>query len=283
MSLQNWNRYLYNRGTNVVLSDDYATYSVGKKSYELTELLQMGNAFLPENEELLGASDRLAEAAKVISQPIGPDWTYIAIHRKDPDDGQYPRGNVDVASNMLFLPVFPNSGILRPFAECSTDQWLAIHRTSHSVMQSIERGVALPDAIHAASIVQGLQSGEHNWFCDFSHKNPVKPRNWLQPLSFKPKTDYPYDGNALTLDAHVAHRNKSDVEGMHARAHSDGWIIGADIHEDYYYWINEFWALHPKHGFVFGNFEQEVWAPSRSALDAFMSVFPPNSWDYQDI
>lgn len=62
-----------------------------------------------------------------------------------------------------------------------------------------------------------------------------------------------------------------------------GWTIDAEIHEDYYEWINEFKASHPKYGKVWGNFEDIVYASSKKAYERFLKDHPYTEWDYQDI
>jgi len=79
-------------------------------------------------------------------------------------------------------------------------------------------------------------------------------------------------GGALTL-------SPSEVE----RKHKDGWKIKGEIHEDYYSWVNDFEASHPRYGKVWGNFEGTVFATSEKAFNHFYKHHPPNAWDYQDI
>lgn len=67
--------------------------------------------------------------------------------------------------------------------------------------------------------------------------------------------------------------------------HENGWEIVADVHEDYYEWVNAFVAYN--HGypndFVAGDFEEVVVASSKKAYEEFLSFFPPDAWDYGDI
>lgn len=68
--------------------------------------------------------------------------------------------------------------------------------------------------------------------------------------------------------------------------HENGWEIVADVHEDYFEWVNEFVAY--KHegynsAFVAGDFENVVVASSKNAYEEFLSLFPPEAWDYGDI
>lgn len=62
-----------------------------------------------------------------------------------------------------------------------------------------------------------------------------------------------------------------------------GWIVKAEVHEDYYEWVSYFEAFHPDFGIVFGDFEDVVFASSKEALKDFLSHFPYEEWDYYDI
>ena len=62
-----------------------------------------------------------------------------------------------------------------------------------------------------------------------------------------------------------------------------GWTIEGQVHEDYYEWVNDFEAEHPKLGKVWGNFESTVYADSEEAYNHFIKNHPPENWDYQDI
>ena len=84
--------------------------------------------------------------------------------------------------------------------------------------------------------------------------------------------DYPYDGKALTL-------GPEEIGVLH----EDGWTIYGTIHEDYYEWVNDFVAIHDYYGYVFGNFEDEVFAKSEEAYRNFYENHKPNAWDYGDI
>lgn len=89
-------------------------------------------------------------------------------------------------------------------------------------------------------------------------------------------------GGALTLSPSEVSETNAD-NGTHSRTHSDGWTIRGQIHEDYYTWVNDFNAKHPKLGKVWGNFEGEVHATSKAAFDDFYKNHPPSAWDYADI
>ena len=94
--------------------------------------------------------------------------------------------------------------------------------------------------------------------------------------------DFNSDGGALTLN--VSEVTDTDAEsGTHTRVHDDGWVITGEIHEDYYVWVNDFVAIHPKLGKVWGDFEHEVYATSKAAYDDFYVKHPPEAWDYGDI
>jgi len=94
--------------------------------------------------------------------------------------------------------------------------------------------------------------------------------------------DFYSDGGALTLStAEVT--DKSYTDGTHQKTHKDGWTILGDIQEDYYKWVNEFNAVHPKFGRVWGNFEDKVYADSEEGFQDFYKNHRPEAWDYGDI
>ena len=64
---------------------------------------------------------------------------------------------------------------------------------------------------------------------------------------------------------------------------ASGWVISGEIHEDYYEWVNEFEAIHPDLGRVWGNFENVVYADSQEAFEHFYKNHTPSEWDYWDI
>ena len=74
---------------------------------------------------------------------------------------------------------------------------------------------------------------------------------------------------ALTLDASEVLENHDEETGEFTRTHADGWTITGRIVEDYFYWVNEFHASHPKFGRVWGDFETEVHATSERAFRKF--------------
>jgi hypothetical protein len=65
----------------------------------------------------------------------------------------------------------------------------------------------------------------------------------------------------------------------------DDWTVTGEVHEDYFEWINEFEATHPKYGWVRGDFEKTVYASSQKAYTEFTSheEYHPKHWDYADI
>lgn len=94
--------------------------------------------------------------------------------------------------------------------------------------------------------------------------------------------DFHSPGGALTLEVgEVSDANPES--GTHSRTHDDGWTITGEVHEDYYTWVNDFEAVHPAFGRVWGNFENEVHADSEEAFADFYARHSPNAWDYMDI
>jgi hypothetical protein len=71
--------------------------------------------------------------------------------------------------------------------------------------------------------------------------------------------------------------------GVFTKTHPSGWTITGEVHEDYYYWVNEFTAHHPEYGSVRGDFENKVYVDSHDALNHFVKNHPPEDWDYHDI
>ena len=90
------------------------------------------------------------------------------------------------------------------------------------------------------------------------------------------------DGGALTLSVSEV-SCKSPEDGVHSKKHKDGWTIKGRVHEDYYTWVNDFTAQHPKYGKVWGDFESKVFADSKKAFDNFYKNHKPSAWDYWDI
>lgn len=96
-------------------------------------------------------------------------------------------------------------------------------------------------------------------------------------------------GGALTLYPEYVLNDDSvnlqdiDWENPQVRTHENGWVVKGEIHENYYEWVNEFEAIHPKFGRVWGDFENEVYADSEEGFENFYKEFPPHEWDYADI
>jgi hypothetical protein len=94
--------------------------------------------------------------------------------------------------------------------------------------------------------------------------------------------DFDSRGGALTLDKREVTTGEEEG-GYSSRTHDDGWTIEGEIREDYYVWVNEFKANHPKFGKVWGDFEDKVYAEKKSGYEDFYSKHKPADWDYGDI
>jgi len=66
-------------------------------------------------------------------------------------------------------------------------------------------------------------------------------------------------------------------------SHESGWTIRGKVQEDYFRWVNEFEAVHPDLGRVWGDFEKKVHADTEAAFRHFYAHHPPREWDYHDI
>lgn len=55
------------------------------------------------------------------------------------------------------------------------------------------------------------------------------------------------------------------------------------MHNDLFYWVEEFEATHPVYGRVFGDFGCEVMADSEEGFNDFFEKHAPYAWDFQDI
>lgn len=73
------------------------------------------------------------------------------------------------------------------------------------------------------------------------------------------------------------------TRSVYTKEHDNGWKLTALIHEDYFYWVNEFSAVHPTLGEVSGDFESVVNSTSKKAYEDFVKNFPYETWDYGDI
>lgn len=106
--------------------------------------------------------------------------------------------------------------------------------------------------------------------------------NTITPVIKKFGVNFHSEGGALTLDVDQVTDTNAE-SGTHTKTHPSGWTITGEIHEDYYTWVNEFKATHPKYGTVEGDFESEVKADSEEAFAHFYANHPPGAWDYGDI
>jgi hypothetical protein len=86
---------------------------------------------------------------------------------------------------------------------------------------------------------------------------------------------------SFDVPGHLASTLHPEDLGVHPEP--DGWTVTGEIQEDYYEWVNDFVATHPKYGKVEGNFESSVVATSEVAYQHFIKFHPPNDWDYWDI
>ena len=94
--------------------------------------------------------------------------------------------------------------------------------------------------------------------------------------------DFNSRGGALTLPQEAVTETDA-YSGFHQRTHASGWTIKGEVHEDYFTWVNDFEATHPKFGKVSGNFETEVVADSEEGFADFWKNHEPEAWDYRDI
>ncbi len=95
------------------------------------------------------------------------------------------------------------------------------------------------------------------------------------------KDDFP--SQARTLDPEEVLKDHDEETGRYMRTHEDGWTITGEIKEDYCYWVNDFGAVHPIFGKVWGNFERTVYADTEAGFNDFYLKHPPREWDYWDI
>lgn len=65
--------------------------------------------------------------------------------------------------------------------------------------------------------------------------------------------------------------------------HASGWTVTGAVVEDWYEWVEDFEAVHPKLGKVWGDFEGTVYATSERAFKHFYDNHPPQPWDKGDI
>ncbi len=74
-----------------------------------------------------------------------------------------------------------------------------------------------------------------------------------------------------------------EYHGVYIKTHKDGWVIIGEVETDWYTWVNEFRAHHPKYGQVFGDFETQVYFESKRGYNHFVKYHHFKEWDYKDI
>lgn len=110
---------------------------------------------------------------------------------------------------------------------------------------------------------------------DFSHLfNGHEMYSKALTLTSSAVTGIP-DGAEVHLDV--------DRDKVYSYTHTDGWTISAKLHTDLFVWVNDFEAVHPKYGRVYGNFEKEVHADSEDGFNDFWLHHQPKAWDYGDL
>ena len=71
----------------------------------------------------------------------------------------------------------------------------------------------------------------------------------------------------------------------YTKTHENGWKISGVIKEDFVHYINIISAYHPKFGYIFGNFSEEIHVISfnpKISIEHFLDNNPPliwNSWN----
>jgi len=95
--------------------------------------------------------------------------------------------------------------------------------------------------------------------------------------------DFTSAGGALTLPSSSVVDGTAVYGVIYQRTHESGWTIKGEVHSDYYEWVNDFEATHPKFGKVAGNFEGEVIADSEEGFAHFWKHHQPQAWNYGDI
>jgi len=68
----------------------------------------------------------------------------------------------------------------------------------------------------------------------------------------------------------------AEISGTCSRQHEDGWKIKGRIHENYFTWVEEFYAEHPKLGKVWGSFSKKIYTTSSKAYEHFIEHHPPD-------
>lgn len=96
---------------------------------------------------------------------------------------------------------------------------------------------------------------------------------------------------SAVLDSNNVHIVKSTFDGRFLNNlplscigdNESGWKVSGEIHHDWYDWLEDFEAEHPKYGRVWGNFRNNVYATSFKAYKKFMKKHPLQQEDYWDI
>lgn len=91
------------------------------------------------------------------------------------------------------------------------------------------------------------------------------------------------EGLSYRLDPEVVMPGHQYETGMYCTRHDDGWMVKGIIYEDAYYWVTGFVAYHPQFRFVFGDFNDAVYASSEEAYKDFVAHHSPSTWDMGDI
>jgi len=91
--------------------------------------------------------------------------------------------------------------------------------------------------------------------------------------------DFNSEGGALTL-RHGEVTDGTSWTGEHTKTHDDGWTITGVVYGDYFIWVNEFTATHPKYGKVWGDFEKEVYADSEEGYQHFYKHHEPDGYNW---
>lgn len=119
--------------------------------------------------------------------------------------------------------------------------------------------------------IEQAQVEATEWINELNRLNAIELNAESKPLSKKFGVDFHSAGGALTL-------RPSDIG-----EHPSGWVVSGKIKEDWFEWVNEFDAVHPALGRVWGDFESEVFFTSIEAYEDFRKYFNPEDWDYWDI
>lgn len=107
---------------------------------------------------------------------------------------------------------------------------------------------------------------------------------WSNWLSDTGDTHSQYQDDPFSVDFNISGSSAYTLSEGDIGVHDDtGWTVEGKVHEDYYTWVNEFKASHPKFGLVWGDFEKSVMAYSKEGYEDFIKSHPPVSWDYGDI